>query len=756
MWGHMGELFEWPLRVNDWGRRTRLWPASLDDLPRTRRLKDSVRWLTVAFIVVVVLIAGASSARQPATLIALASLAMAAVFVGFDFWPLVRNVALGAAFVAIAISPTTGLTTASTLAVVCFVLVISRPVWIVIRLLPAFGVVYVLLMLLTGHDAASSVDDAVLTLTPAIGASVFLTSIVRNVERADLLHEDRVRTEVAGSFESAAQAASDSIRQVLHDRVLGALSLVQHHDTEQRERVASYCGQVADGIQGRPPPDDPLGCSLRSVIDDVCSDVDLDIRKTLAPGGLDDALEPSTAAALRRALGEALRNCEQHSGSMRVEIRHESSGSVSSLVVRDEGTGFAEQPMGWGIANSISSPLVGIGGAAHIHSTPGDGTTVTLTWPAATASTRLTPVQATYRYSSQAIGEVAALSMIVVPLLLANGYIAVRYSLGDSTAGAQLALAACSVVATFLLCARLLRQGPSPMTIAGIVLTSTATVALGLWLAEPANALTTYDSWCVGLAAVGPFVLAYFLPLSWLPLVIAPNLLLVAFGIRQGDEVTIANSLGAFNAALLPLYASICGAALRAVERALERDLSLLASASERLEVRQHSEAGNAQLRFLEHRIAPWLREVAGGTIPLEDPNTAHEAQLLGHEARDTLNLPGVLDDTLRSRITTLRRSGLTVNLVPGDGASEDNILPTRLLDRVLDQAATLDSVLVFFPKAGASMLTVAPELTPADIARMTPCLGTVKFAVENDGLSTTITFGHAYRERTMRQQPVG
>ena len=747
--------FALPWGSTEQDRRALLWPEPLVGLPRVHRLKVLVRWLMVAFILVVVVLGAASTGAQPAAWIALVALASTAALMGFDLWPHLRSVVLLVACIAIAMSPASGLTTASTLAIVCFVLVISRPVWLVVRILPVFAVSYVLLLSLMGHDPGNSADDAVLTLTPAIGVSVFLTVVVRNLERADLLHEDRVRTELAGSLESAARAAADEIRQVLHDHVLAALSLVQHHEPQQKGRVATYCGRVADGIDGHKTTTETTGSTLRSIIDKGCSDVDLDVSTSLTSRAVDDVLEPATASALTRALGEALRNCQRHSGSPRVEIRHESNDSVSSLVIRDEGSGFAAQPRGWGTANSISRPMANIGGAAHIHSVPGTGTTVTLSWPATKESNQLTPVEATYKDSSSAIGHVAPLYVLVVPLLLSNGYIALRYSLGDSTAPAELALAVCSAAAAFLLCARLLQHGPAPMIIAGILLTSNATVALGLWLAEPSNALSTYDSWCIGLAVVGPFILAFFLPASSLPLVIGPNLALVALAVWHSPDVGFADSLGALNAASLPLYALVCGAVVRAVERALDRDVTLLASATNRLDMRARSEVGTAQLRFLELQVAPWLRGIAAGATPLGDAETALEAQLLAQETRDTLNLPGVLDETLRSRITVLRRSGLIVNLVPGEGRTQDDGLCVRLLDRVLDEAAGLDSVLLCFPAAGVSTLSVAPELAPAAVQRMTPCLGSVKFTVENDGLATTITFGRAYREHPMRHEPV-
>lgn len=726
-----------------WSGSQRLWPDPTDGLPRIHRLKSATHWLT-AFFTIVIMVFGASSGRpDESAVVSIAALSTGVVLLMVDTWPWARALALAVALGAVAVATSGGPTPANVLSVIFFNLVVSRTTRSLTVLLPAVAASYVVVMSLTDHDVSTAIDDSILALPPALGASVFLTSVVRNVERSDRLHEERIRIELAGSFDSAARAALETVHQLLHDRVLAALNSIISHAPAERTRLREYCGQVAHDIQG--PPELLEGtATIRTVIDQARDAVPLEVSVQLAPDGADVALPSGTAAALHRAVGEALRNCARHAGVAVATVRVKTSGPVSSLTVSDTGRGFASQGVGWGIANSIAQPMARVGGGAHVDSRPGTGTTVTLTWPSPPPSTQPSRLRETYRETREAVGDVPVMSLIVTPLLLSNAYLAVRYSLGDTTAVPQLALALGATLATFALVRRLLRRGPTRETVVGITVVSALTVALGLFLAEPNEALTTYDSWCIGLAAVGPFVLAFYLPPTWWSIVLVPNVTLVILAARLEPTVEITDALGALNAALLPAYPLAGGAAVRAAERQLNREVTRLAEATRQLGRSQDHGGLQAQEQFLSARVAPWLLRVASGEVAIGEPEASETARLLAAEARDTLNLPGVLDDPMRDRLTAVRRAGTAVTLVPGDEDDGTRALGIRLLDRALDHASLLSSIVLYFAESGTTKLTTVPELPDHRLPSVLGCLEEAPHRVENDGLTTTIVVGRA------------
>ncbi|MBR7744178.1 hypothetical protein KC207_12865 [Phycicoccus sp. BSK3Z-2] len=115
------------------------------------------------------------------------------------------------------------------------------------------------------------------------------------------------------------------------------------------------------------------------------------------------------------------------------------------------------------------------------------------------------------------------------------------------------------------------------------------------------------------------------------------------------------------------------------------------------------------------------------------------ESRLLAGEARDVLNLPGQIDPPLRERITRARRQGTSITVIPGDPEDDHQTLALRLLDRVLDEADSVGSVVVYLPQHATTRLSTTPELSVGGLRRVVGCLSEVSHTVENDGLSTTV-----------------
>jgi len=92
-----------------------------------------------------------------------------------------------------------------------------------------------------------------------------------------------------------------------------------------------------------------------------------------------DGLAPQVLAALRGALGELVRNAQEHSRADHVRIDTALRGGVLLVTVIDDGVGFdLDRISGWGLRESVLSRAREAGIAVTIDSAPGHGTTVSL------------------------------------------------------------------------------------------------------------------------------------------------------------------------------------------------------------------------------------------------------------------------------------------------------------------------------------------------------------------------------------------
>lgn len=723
-----------------WASRPRLWPDPVNGRGRAARLHRAVRGLAAGFAAAIVVLGLVLAPASFPVLGALALVSLTALFVAAGRALTIQLVFIATALTLTSAEPAARSISTTLLALLCFLLVISWPTRTLLVAVPAILLAYVCFMTVRGQDTAQAADDAVLTLAPVLGASAFLAALIRNAERADRLHADRLRAEVEVSFESAVRAARSAVHQLLHDHVLVALNEVADLAPGRRQHVRVLCARTADQIEGSAASADDGGQTVKSVVLEAARSLGVDAHLTLPFQAANDVLAPEVALALSRAAGEALRNITRHSGTRSAEVRYEPGPESASLVISDTGHGTDDLSPGWGISHSIKDPMRAIGGGAHVHSRQGRGTRVALTWPTGQPSAgRERSLDRSFAETQLAVGEVPVLVLVVLPLLLSNLYIAIRYSVHDVAAAAQIALALTSALATYAFVSRFLESGPRIHLVGAVVGADLVTTTVGIALAGGGTTLVGYDSWSIGLAAVGPFALGFYLPVRWWPVVGAPQFIVVVALAETTPGVGITHALGAVNAALLPAYAFACGAALRVGERRLAAELALLATTTRRVDALHASEGARRQVAFLALHVAPFLRHVANGEHSLADEWTSQQARLVSLEARDSLTVGTSLDDALRTRITAARSAGTLVTIVPGNPDARHE-LPLRLLDRVLDSAACHRAVVLYLTERDEFMLSTTPEIHPAALEVVLRCLSTCEHDVEQDGLSTTIT----------------
>jgi signal transduction histidine kinase len=135
---------------------------------------------------------------------------------------------------------------------------------------------------------------------------------------------------------------------------------------------------------------DPGNDSLPNLVEFLCDY----IERFLTPAGIHYRLDvPSDLPAIAIQsqprhhflldVKETLNNVVRHSNAKLLKVQLKTEGNVLTLIISDDGIGFDVQharPGGNGLVN-IRNRMASLSGQAEIASTPGKGTTTTLTMP---------------------------------------------------------------------------------------------------------------------------------------------------------------------------------------------------------------------------------------------------------------------------------------------------------------------------------------------------------------------------------------
>ncbi|WP_330233943.1 hypothetical protein OHA40_16695 [Nocardia sp. NBC_00508] len=190
-----------------------------------------------------------------------------------------------------------------------------------------------------------------------------------------LLNETRVAQRVA-----AARTRYQAEQwRLLHDTAAGTLqSIGNSGDVVDAATVAEESRRDIWQIKQLPTGREEGSVDLVERIRKTCAKFafEIDLR------GSTHLLVPHFAGyVISAATREALNNVERHAAATRVIIELEANG----LTITDDGVGFTEdaQLIGsrFGIRQSIIARLRDIGGDAKVHSEPGIGTAVQMSWP---------------------------------------------------------------------------------------------------------------------------------------------------------------------------------------------------------------------------------------------------------------------------------------------------------------------------------------------------------------------------------------
>jgi signal transduction histidine kinase len=241
-----------------------------------------------------------------------------------------------------------------------------------------------------GVGTGDLVNGWLLVVETAVAAG--LMAVIRGGARqADVVVASSLETERQIRTEEARRADEREQHRQLHDTILSTLTMVAAGAFAEPAPALTVQAardlRVLQGLEGAPGglapttergPELELGPELERA---AASAGDLALRLKLVPVTLPSAV----ADKLIACVGEALRNVGQHAGTGEADVTVTGGAGWAVVEIADHGRGFdpaAIPPSRRGIRESITGRMQAAGGRAAIESSPGAGTTVTVSWPA--------------------------------------------------------------------------------------------------------------------------------------------------------------------------------------------------------------------------------------------------------------------------------------------------------------------------------------------------------------------------------------
>lgn len=237
---------------------------------------------------------------------------------------------------------------------------------------------------------AGNVGSLVLFTAVAGFAAGWLRASARAVDDAhtSAIAAHSQAAEAAARIETVEAIARERLRQYrnLHDTVLstltvgamGQINLNTYAFRSQCDRDARYLRSLITGMTDAVPTD--LGTGLARIVRDVEA---LGLRIDRNSADLPAGVPSHVTDALLGATREALNNARKHAatGQAWLTTRGHGAGGVRITVV-DRGIGFDPPTVqgGYGLLGSIRHRVIEAHGHCDITSTPGEGTTVEISW----------------------------------------------------------------------------------------------------------------------------------------------------------------------------------------------------------------------------------------------------------------------------------------------------------------------------------------------------------------------------------------
>jgi signal transduction histidine kinase len=513
---------------------------------------------------------------------------------------------------------------------------------------------------------------ALATVTLGCVAARLMRAAARHADDdADRLSRELASQDAALTAEEAEQRAANAV----HDDVLSVLRAVAAEvqslppsvlAAKAKLALSALARQVRAGSQGFASLESALRRQALRFAPEL--NVACEIE--------DDFDIPAAAAeALSGAVGEALRNVTMYAGVREATVTAHGAGPNGvEVTVRDDGAGFDPAQVGLastGLRNSVRRRMQDAGGNAEVISSPGEGTTITLTWqpPVPPAAEAVDPLAWARRVTPSPalifLGFMLPILLSSLILLCLNWHDQRWQPAPEAVFLGMLGLAA--LCARYLNKVRMTRQAALGLAAANTVLAAAGTLVIVPGTADAFAWWVAGDSGIV-IAAI------YFIcgPVPGLATLAADLAALLAGLVVTGRAIAAGAWLGTL---ISPVIGTGLAVGLLAAFRDLARYTeSQLAEYGERLRLRARAEAmsrvDSAALENARQVAGPVLDLVASGQAP--DANLRMAAALANAALRDELLAPGFLTPGLAERVRAARTAAVGVTMdVPrrGDAA---------------------------------------------------------------------------------------
>ena len=477
----------------------------------------------------------------------------------------------------------------------------------------------------------------------------------------------------------------------IHDHILSVLKVIPTESTETAQLRAGAREALADLSTAAAEPDAPVRSSeLLTAL----------TRRLRAIGGDDVVISDSitqdlnlpqeVARALVDAAAEALRNSLTHAAgpdrgpvTRTASLRSDADGVT--ITVSDDGRGFDPEHTGTirhGVSGSIIARMRDAGGEARIDSSPGAGTTVTLSWSAPTATT----TTGTSPLSLTSCLETPEAQTIVVCIFI----LYVLITLLEVRAGSyrHLAPVIAGLLAIGLSALALLKRRPGyslPARTAALVAAAAGVAdALIIFQIDFAG-WPSYTSWCIGASSVlcCGLIVRERPRQAWAGLLLIITVIGVWTLITGRNPITIF-ALGSGQFSTLLIWHSTARISIAITARTAASEAAG-AEIIARRRAHQESEVLMRQaMTSVRRRVGPLLTAIAEGAPITAGMRT--RARMLEVELRDERRAPFFTDTRVIESARAARTRGIDVILLDDRGTGDD--LTHEAQKAVIDRAS--------------------------------------------------------------------
>ncbi len=519
-----------------------------------------------------------------------------------------------------------------------------------------------------------------------------LTWLLRQAQALDEADARRRALLIRLRIDASRTRARRRTDNFIHDHILSVLKVIPTESTEPAQLRAGAREALADLSTAADESDAPARPSellaaltrrLRAIGGDdvvICDSITQDFD-----------LPPEAARALIDAAAEALRNSLAHAAGPDQEGRIARTAMLRSdadgvtVTVSDDGRGFDPEHTGTirhGVSGSIIARMRDAGGEARIDSSPGAGTTVTLSWSAPTATT----TTGTSPLSLASCLETPEAQTIVVCIFI----LYVLITLLEVRAGSyrHLAPVIAGLLAIGLAALALLKRRPGyslPARTAALVAAAAGVAdALIIFQIDFAG-WPSYTSWCIGASSV----LCCGLIVRERPRQAWAGLLLIitvigVWTLATGRNPITIFALGSGQFSTLLIWHSTARISIAITARTAASEAAG-AEITARRRAHQESETLMRQaMASVRRRVGPLLTAIAEGAPITAGMRT--RARMLEVELRDERRAPFFTDTRVIESARAARTRGIDVILLDDRGTGDD--LTHEAQKAVIDRAS--------------------------------------------------------------------